>query len=170
MVGDLLAYLEDRGGPVAAAVPTCDIGLADRDEHKGLARIRRLRRQVRGLPAADLAIKPTAEQAEQLLQHPMWGGQMLRAIGSEPASIEMAEGHHRQAGGGGYPESQKHLPLSARIGAVADAWHAMVSDRPYRKGKTFDYAVGQLQKFSGSQFDPAVVKAFLSAVKGGKLK
>ena len=63
----------------------------------------------------------------------------------------------------------EEIPLEARIIAVADTYDAMTTDRPYRKGLEHETAVGELNRCSGTQFDPEVVRHF-TAVIGGKLE
>jgi HD-GYP domain-containing protein (c-di-GMP phosphodiesterase class II) len=72
--------------------------------------------------------------------------------------------HHVSYGGGGYPSTKKRkndIPIEARVLAVADAYEAMVTDRPYRRGMSNREAAAELKKYSGKQFDPKVVNAFL---------
>jgi HD-GYP domain-containing protein (c-di-GMP phosphodiesterase class II) len=74
------------------------------------------------------------------------------------------DGHHERYDGGGYPHQLKGeaIPLAARILAVADAYAAMVADRPYRKALTEEEAIAELQACRGSQFDPRCVDAFIA--------
>jgi HD-GYP domain-containing protein (c-di-GMP phosphodiesterase class II) len=76
--------------------------------------------------------------------------------------------HHERYDGGGYPDGLKgeEIPLQARIVAVADAFDAMVSDRPYKKGFSAQKALKVLEKGAGSQFDPVVVDCFRDKVAG----
>ncbi len=71
--------------------------------------------------------------------------------------------HHERFDGTGYPDGLKgmSIPLCARILAVADAFEAMRSDRPYRRALPLEVAKGELRKNSGKQFDPKVVQVFL---------
>lgn len=71
--------------------------------------------------------------------------------------------HHEQYDGTGYPSGLKkeQIPLGARIIAVADAFEAMVQERPYRAPIAVDAAIGEIERNSGTQFDPRVVEAFL---------
>jgi HD-GYP domain-containing protein (c-di-GMP phosphodiesterase class II) len=72
--------------------------------------------------------------------------------------------HHEHYDGSGYPAGLKgeNIPLDARIIAVADAYDAMTSLRPYRHGRaTREQALEELQRYAGRQFDPIVVKAFI---------
>ncbi len=73
--------------------------------------------------------------------------------------------HHEWFDGRGYPhciEGEK-IPLESRIVLIADTFDAMTADRPYRKGRSADIALAEIQKFSGSQFDPQLVKIYLQA-------
>jgi HD-GYP domain-containing protein (c-di-GMP phosphodiesterase class II) len=72
--------------------------------------------------------------------------------------------HHERWDGKGYPDglAGEDIPLGARIIAVADSYDAMTSDRPYRKALPHDVAMIELQRGAGSQFDPAVVHAFVA--------
>jgi HD-GYP domain-containing protein (c-di-GMP phosphodiesterase class II) len=71
--------------------------------------------------------------------------------------------HHERIDGKGYPDGLKgeDIPLLARIVCVADSYDSMTSDRPYRPAGIKKYAVAELKRCSGTQFDPVAVKAFL---------
>ena len=74
--------------------------------------------------------------------------------------------HHERVDGSGYPDGLigEAIPLNARIIQIADAFEAMTSDRSYRKDPGRAYALQEIARFSGSQFDPALAKAFLSVL------
>jgi HD-GYP domain-containing protein (c-di-GMP phosphodiesterase class II) len=74
--------------------------------------------------------------------------------------------HHERWDGTGYPDrlSEENIPLPARIIAVADAYDALTTDRPYRSAKSKQEAVIEITKFSGTHFDPHVVEVFLKIV------
>jgi HD-GYP domain-containing protein (c-di-GMP phosphodiesterase class II) len=74
---------------------------------------------------------------------------------------------HERWDGGGYPDgiAGEEIPLASRITLVCDAWHAMTSDRPYRRAMPAEHAVAQLLEHSGSQFDRAVVRALLGVLE-----
>ena len=76
--------------------------------------------------------------------------------------------HHERYDGSGYPDKLQGgaIPLEARIIAVADAFDAMVSERPYKKGYSVEEALEELKKGAGSQFDPAIVACFSDYVAG----
>ena len=75
--------------------------------------------------------------------------------------------HHERFDGNGYPFglAGDRIPLEARIFAVVDAYDAMTSDRPYRKALSHEAAMQEIVGQSGSQFDPAVVEAFLHVME-----
>lgn len=75
--------------------------------------------------------------------------------------------HQEFYDGAGYPQGLKGegIPLLARILKVADTADAMLSDRPYRKGRSIVDAIAELKRHSGTQFDPKVVDAFLKVVQ-----
>ncbi len=79
---------------------------------------------------------------------------------------EAALNHHERFDGTGYPKALKgeQIPLLGRIMAVADAFSAMILDRPYRKGRTIGEALAELERSAGTQLDPELVKAFVRAV------
>jgi len=79
--------------------------------------------------------------------------------------------HHDKFDGSGYhPSKGEDIPIEARIIAVADAYDAMISDRPYRKGMTPIEGRDQILKSVGSDFDPTVVKAFDAAFRKQKME
>jgi HD-GYP domain-containing protein (c-di-GMP phosphodiesterase class II) len=78
---------------------------------------------------------------------------------------------HERWDGAGYPDglAGEDIPLGARIVAVADAYDAMVADRPYREARSQDEAIAELRRCAGTQFDPEVVEAFIAALHFGRL-
>ena len=78
--------------------------------------------------------------------------------------LEIVRSHHERIDGKGYPEgrSKKDLTIASRILCVADAYDAMTSDRPYRKGMDLEKVKGILNECKGTQFDPEIVDAFIA--------
>lgn len=78
--------------------------------------------------------------------------------------IPIVKYHHEHLDGSGYPEHLKgdEIPLAARIVAVADTYHALISDRPYRKGMSVEKACEILKDGAGKQWDPDLVRQFIS--------
>ena len=79
--------------------------------------------------------------------------------------------HHERTDGNGYPEGLKDtsIPLSARIIAVADAYDAMTTNRPYQSALNSREAIAELQRCTGVQFDKQVVSAFIQAYDNGEI-
>lgn len=105
----------------------------------------------------------TDEEYAVVKRHPEFGWAALRNIPSfERASLYVLH-HHENFDGTGYPAKlrQSEIPIGARIVSVIDAFDAMVSSRPYRRGLPFEEAARRLRESSGTQFDPLVVQTFL---------
>lgn len=119
-----------------------------------------------GIPESVLR-KPTPltdEEWEIMKQHPTIGvKKVLAPIESLRDLIPMVEHHHEHWDGSGYPYGLKgeQIPLGARIVAVADSFHALISDRPYRKGLSIDKAVEILKVGAGIQWDKNLVRKFI---------
>jgi HD-GYP domain-containing protein (c-di-GMP phosphodiesterase class II) len=104
----------------------------------------------------------TEDEWRQMRRHPAIGAQILEHAGMADIALWVGA-HHERVDGDGYPAglSGPEIPLEARILAVADAYEAMIADRPYRAGISDPDARAELQRCAGSQFDPEVVEAFL---------
>ncbi len=104
----------------------------------------------------------TPEENELIRQHPVIGKRILQNVQGLEAYLGIVELHHENLDGSGYPHGLKgeETPLQARIVKVADAYDAITSDRPYRRGKSHADAMAILRKACGSEMDPAVVEAF----------
>src|SRR5438309_9893369 len=119
-----------------------------------------------GIPDAILR-KPARldpEECALMKKHPEYGWAVLRMLpGFERAALDILH-HHESFDGKGYPAGLKdsEIPVVSRIVCVIDAFDAMVSSRPYRKGVPYQEAVRRLSEASGTQFDPVVVRTFLS--------
>ena len=97
-------------------------------------------------------------------RHPSAGARMLRSLGAPETILPVVLHHHERWDGDGYPDriAGAHIPLIARIAAVADVWDALTSDRSYRKGLEPRVALAHIAAGRGSHFDPKVVDAMLS--------
>jgi len=111
--------------------------------------------------------KLTTEELRVMRQHPVIGYEILKDSPSKYLRMGalIALGHHEKFDGSGYPYGLvgDHIPLPARVVAVADVYDALTSKRPYKAAWLSDEAFKYLQAHRGSHFDPALVDAFLSA-------
>ncbi len=111
--------------------------------------------------------KLSDEEFEQVKKHPEIGHKLVSKINFLLPITPMILYHQERWDGKGYPAGLKgeEIPLGSRIIAVVNAYHAMTSDRPYRKALMKDQAIEELKKCAGSQFDTKVVDAFIRALK-----
>ena len=122
-----------------------------------------------GIPDAILR-KPgplTPEEWVEMRKHPELGRRILSTIRFLEGAIPIVYCHQERFDGTGYPRglSGEQIPLGARIFAVVDTLDAMTMNRPYRKALPYETAYEEVIRFSGTQFDPKVVEAFLTIPK-----
>lgn len=121
---------------------------------------------------SDILDKPaplTDGEWQSIGQHPRIGQLILEQASALREAIPVVLHHHERFNGGGYPYGLRgsEIPIGARIVAVADAYHAMVHDRPYKSGCTHDDALAELRQHAGTQFDPQVVEVFCTIYADG---
>ena len=122
-----------------------------------------------GVPDAILR-KPgrlTPEEFEIVQRHPRLGELIVSAIPGMEDIVDGVRAHHERWDGAGYPDALtgEAIPLMGRILAVADAYSAMTTDRPYRKGMDHAEAVRRIEAGVGTQFDPTLAEHFLTAAR-----
>ena len=102
-----------------------------------------------------------------LRRHTVLGAMLLRSVPEMASVADLVRHSHERWDGGGYPDglSGEEIPIGSRIIFCADAFHAIRSDRPYRRGATAEHALAEIRACAGTQFDPRVVEA-LEAVGG----
>lgn len=117
-----------------------------------------------GIPEGILRKPGKLEDAEmaQMRHHPLIGASILKPVAFPWPITPIVRHHHEAWDGDGYPAglSGHEIPLAARVLTIADSFEAMVSDRPYRKGRDPHVALGELRRCAGSQFDPELVELF----------
>jgi HD-GYP domain-containing protein (c-di-GMP phosphodiesterase class II) len=126
-----------------------------------------------GVPS-EIIRKPgplTAAERREMNRHPEIGEQILAPVPFLDPIRSIVRSCHERWDGKGYPDglAGERIPLEARIVFVCDAFHAMTSDRPYRAALPEREAVRRLRLATGTQFDPAIVSAFVRALDGGGL-
>lgn len=109
----------------------------------------------------------TRDEYEKMKQHATLTEEILGSITDFKEIAIIAASDHERYNGGGYPKGLKgeQIPIGARIITIADAFDAMISDRPYRKGMSIDETIEEIKKNSGTQFDPAVAKEALPVLR-----
>jgi putative nucleotidyltransferase with HDIG domain len=105
-----------------------------------------------------------------LKQHPTIGADIVENLKFLREAAVLVRYHHEQPNGRGYPEGLRgdQIPIGARVILCCDAFDAMTSDRPYRKGLPVERVVEQFEKFKGEQFDTEIVDLVLNLVRGGQ--
>jgi HD-GYP domain-containing protein (c-di-GMP phosphodiesterase class II) len=118
--------------------------------------------------SSDVLLKPGRlddHELREIREHPAAGAKLIRGFRALEAALPCVLYHHERWDGEGYPErlSGTAVPRPARILAVADAFDAMTTTRPYREALPVCAAVAEVGRCAGSQFDPDVTGAFLAA-------
>lgn len=122
-----------------------------------------------GVPDSVLK-KPTRlddDELKLMQEHPVVGENIVRRVPTLAATLPGIRHHHERWDGRGYPDQLggESIPLMARVMGVADAFDAMASDRPYRKGLDVQIALGEIEKNAGIQFDPKLAPVFVAMIR-----
>jgi diguanylate cyclase (GGDEF)-like protein/putative nucleotidyltransferase with HDIG domain len=109
--------------------------------------------------------KLTDEEYELMKNHPQLGALIVAGVPGMESIIDVVRSHHERWDGRGYPDklAGDDIPLLGRLLAVADAFSAMTTSRPYRKGLEWDVALEEIRSNAGTHFDPAMADSFLKA-------
>lgn len=109
----------------------------------------------------------TDEEFNMIRDHVNNSIEMIKRLPGMDYIVPAVLGHHERPDGKGYPRgiAGEDIPITARCLAVADVFDAMVTDRPYRKGKPLSYAIEQLLKGAGTQFDEELAKLFVKLLE-----
>jgi putative nucleotidyltransferase with HDIG domain len=118
----------------------------------------------------DVLLKPGKLDEEEwrvIKEHPSISAKILGPVEFPEVIMLAVRLHHEQMDGRGYPDglSKDQIPLHASIIKVADAFDAMISDRPYRKALPLEVAINELKKGAGTQFHPKVVDTFIRIIE-----
>ncbi len=109
----------------------------------------------------------TPDERRTMEEHPVMGAAITAAVTDYDAVVDLVRHHHERFDGNGYPGNLKALQISrtTRLFTLADAYSAMTTDRPYRKGLTFEQAADEIIGGRGTQFDPDMADAFVRMVE-----
>jgi putative nucleotidyltransferase with HDIG domain len=111
------------------------------------------------------------EEYEKIKEHPAKGAAILSTIVELREIVTWIRHHHEWYDGSGYPDriAAEEIPLEARVITIADAFDAMTTDRPYRKGMQPETVLKIMEQFAGVQFDPAILPAFARCIRQGTI-
>lgn len=103
----------------------------------------------------------------QIRRHPEVGFHILSSVSQFASISEYVLAHHERWDGQGYPKGLKadQIPLQSRIIALAEAYDTITSDTPYRKAFSREYAIEEIRRHSGGQFDPDIAEIFIKSIK-----
>jgi HD-GYP domain-containing protein (c-di-GMP phosphodiesterase class II) len=109
----------------------------------------------------------TSEERRNMEEHPVMGAAITAAVTDYDSVVDLVRHHHERFDGDGYPGRLKGLEISAptRIFSLADAYSAMTTDRPYRKGLTAERAIDEILRGRGTQFDPDFAGVFVKVIE-----
>jgi HD-GYP domain-containing protein (c-di-GMP phosphodiesterase class II) len=112
------------------------------------------------------------EELAEIQTHPSAGARLIGPVWPSQEALPYVLYHHERWDGGGYPcgLAGAEIPEEARLLAVADAFDAMISTRPYQRALPTSRALGEIERCAGSQFDPTFASAFLEAWDAGALR
>ena len=107
----------------------------------------------------------------EIREHPKAGARLILRLAALREAIPYVLYHHERWDGTGYPSGKAgdEIPLEARVLAVADAFDAMTSDRPYRRALSREQALAEVERCAGTQFDPEIARIFLELFEDAEL-
>jgi HD-GYP domain-containing protein (c-di-GMP phosphodiesterase class II) len=179
MLASIARALEERdqtlghGARVAALAEPVALELGwDRERIRSLRRAAPLHDVGKVKVRAPLLAKPgplTLEELAEIRSHPTAGAQLVLPLRRFHEALPYVLFHHERWDGDGYPAglSGRCIPIEARILAIADAFDAMISPRPYRRSLTHEHALAEVQDGAGTQFDPVAAELFVDAWADG---
>jgi len=114
----------------------------------------------------------TLEEVAEIRSHPAAGARLVTPLRRFHDALPYVLFHHERWDGSGYPAglTGRRIPIEARLLAVADAFDAMTTERPYRQAISAPAAIAEVGRCAGTQFDPAATEAFLSAWDEGEIE
>ena len=109
----------------------------------------------------------TPDERRAMEEHPVIGAAITAAVTDYDTVVHLVRHHHERFDGTGYPGGLRHeqISLPTRLFSLADAYSAMTTDRPYRRGLTIEQAIEQIEEGRGSQFDPDIAVAFIQLIE-----
>jgi HD-GYP domain-containing protein (c-di-GMP phosphodiesterase class II) len=179
MLASIARALEQRdqtqghGARVAALAEPVAVRLGwDRDRIRGLRVAAPLHDVGKVAVRPQLLGKPgplTLDELAEIRRHPKAGAQLVLPLRRYRGALPYILFHHERWDGGGYPAGLRghRIPIEARITAIADAFDAMISPRPYRSVLTHEHAIVEVERGAGTQFDPLAAELFVAVWADG---
>jgi putative nucleotidyltransferase with HDIG domain len=158
----------DRVSRIAGAIAR-ELGIAEREIEQ--IELAGLLHDIGKIGIEDrILMKPTrldADEQELMRRHPIYGASILEPSAALRPLVPIVLAHHENFDGSGYPQGLRgeEIPIGSRILLVADTYEAMTSDRIYRKAPGHERAMEQLNRYKGTQFDPAIVRALQTCIQ-----
>jgi len=117
-----------------------------------------------------ILLKPgplTPDEWAIMRRHPIWGAEILAEGAGFEVARRIARWHHENIDGSGYPDGLRgeRIPLEARIVRIADSFDAMTHARPYQSARSIEWALEELARCAGTQFDPELARLFIDKVR-----
>ena len=114
----------------------------------------------------------TGEEYDIIKRHPLKSAEIIKHLQILKPVVPIILHHHEKYDGTGYPSRLKKnkIPIGARVMSVADAFDAMVYGRPYKERMSAEDALEEIKKYTGTQFDPAIVKSLIKILHNKKVK
>ena len=117
-----------------------------------------------------ILLKPGPLSADEwaiMRRHPVWGAEILAQGEGFEIARRIARWHHENIDGSGYPDGLRgeRIPLEARIVRIADAFDAMTHARPYKPARSIEWALEELARCAGTQFDPELTRLFIDQIR-----
>ena len=169
------AYTEGHAERVARIAVQIARQLGMKDEDVEFVRLGGILHDIGKIGFSDRLFNPhdaknPPDVVKEILSHPAMGVEILQALDFLGPALNYVHCHHERPDGKGYPRhlKDKEIPLGAKILAVADAFDAMTTDRPYQKGKDPEVAIEILKKNAGSKWDKTCVAAFEAVMNASK--
>jgi putative nucleotidyltransferase with HDIG domain len=158
----------DRVSRIAGAIAR-ELGIAEREIEQ--IELAGLLHDIGKIGIEDrILMKPArldADEQELMRRHPIYGASILEPSAALRPLVPIVLAHHENFDGSGYPQGLRgeEIPIGSRILLVADTYEAMTSDRIYRKAPGHERAMEQLNRYKGTQFDPAIVRALQTCIQ-----
>jgi putative nucleotidyltransferase with HDIG domain len=168
-------YTQGHSARVTALAEEIALRLGWSEERLALLRVGGPLHDIGKLAVSDHVLRKEGSLEEhelaEIREHPKAGARLILRVAALREAIPYVLYHHERWDGAGYPSGKagEEIPLEARVLAVADAFDAMTSDRPYRRALSRAEALAEVERCAGTQFDPEIARIFLELFEEAEL-